>query len=316
MVQFKRHAKEDVAGTSTTTLPSSTSTGSARDNSALSTVVTMSLQHHGSNGGEEAGKAKQQISRGDAFRLIYLGNYEISPPAVTGDGQVHIIDSLVAKVRASMPAQTGGKNIFHKKKKAIGSQLHRRNSFTRKSSFSKSPPEVVRAFSASEDDHRSTEQQLQQGHSEPDISVTPHIPSPDMQSDSSAELFTSANGDLQERQRESPSLLSSLLPGNSHKTSVVQPDKTAESSEYDIIPELGTLQKSSEFQSLSLSPKEEAPKFCKVKVQLVFSGVHVVVQAEDSSAVLVRKPVKTISCCAQVRGGGGGGGKEVRDKGQ
>ena len=264
----------------------------------------MSLQHQSSNGGGRRASGLQ----GDGYRLVYLGSYKIPPPAATGDGQVQIIDSLVGRVRESMATQTSRMGLFHSKKKRSIGALRKRKSGNRsldsESTLSKSSPPLIRS-STCDDSHCSREEQLspqlKQGHSTPDISVhSPTSPTYGL-SDGAA-----ASGDFFHDQEEGPE---KEWPSrtSSHKSTLLQTHTVSENAGFDTIPELVNLQNSSEFQALSSNQKLQKEgshtKPSSIKVQLVFSGVHMVVIAEDSSQVLFKKSIKTIGCCAQVKEG-------------
>ena len=73
----------------------------------------------------------------------------------------------------------------------------------------------------------------------------------------------------------------------------------SESSDFDTLPELASLQDSPEFQGLS-QKNLSARKHLNQNVKLVFSGLTVKVVLEESGEELLKRKIRTIVCCAQV----------------
>lgn len=317
MAQFKQHVKEEVIipatiNSSSDSTSSIASSSIKSDSSAApvpkSSGYIMSLQHKHPS---EEGGSGQQTTQGDSHKLIYLGNYEISSPAVTGDGQVQIIDSLVARVREVIAAEVNLQRKSSLKKRSIGARLRSRSVSNNKSSpplgvkpsVTKSSPPLCRESSSSSDgSHGSSEQQqqAQPGARVIDISVVPPMSPTEVQLDNAADLCPPSNGDELINREEFQEGESQLFTSSQMPTSA-QPRKISENADFDTIPELVNLQKSTEFQALSSSLTLGKAKPSSIKVRLMFSGVHVVVVAEESNDVLIKESIKTIACCAQVR---------------
>ena len=285
----------------------------------------------GAAGSRSSGKPPVQ---GDTYKLVYLGKSKIPSSVTTGSDQVKIIDTLVVKAREALAARSNVQGKQGPRKKSIGSRLRGRNTkssppISRTQSFGKSSPPISRTQSFGKSSPPISRTQSF-GKSSPPISKTQSFgkssPVKRVRSSSDGE-----QGDMEKQEEDrghNISLLppgkaeealskSAMLNGNRRKVrdevdvaasvsaSSSRVSRTLDNGEFDTIPELGNLQRSLEFQALSGMHNEDHmntmdKNTVNIKVQLNFTGVHVVVVAEETSEVLFKKSIKTIACCAQV----------------
>ena len=289
MAGFKEHAQEEIAVPPTVTHNHHASSANIKSSGYI-------MSSHSDPFPQGAG---------EEYKLEYLGKYEVPPPATSSSDQVKIIDSLVAKVREGMAVSDGSQSSKTRSRiKSFGAKLKR-------SSVTTKPPlpttgtdhvdsESIACSNAVSDvaggtqdtgsiSSTSSEQQMQAGS---DVSITLTSSSPEERAadNSDGDIPTSPDDPADQHTAYKQS-----SPDFSTKDRQV-----SESTDFDTIPELVNLQTSSEFQALSLKVGSNKP-FQNQKVRLTFSGVSVVVVTEEMGEIVLKKSIRTVACCAQVR---------------
>lgn len=88
-------------------------------------------------------------------------------------------------------------------------------------------------------------------------------------------------------------------------------ESSLDMSDYDIIPDLESLQSSSEFQTLA-KLFEQGVELPAKRVELVITGLVVKVTSAESGDMLLCRSLRSILCCGQVGTGGRGGARGGR----
>jgi len=307
MIHFKQHAKEEISLQApvgdhthqTHPLPDNTLVGG-------SSACVLSLRGKGGleSGGQEESAGKPP-TLGDTYKLVFLGKYKMAVSVNTGSEQVELIDVLVTKVKETLAARAA--TSLGGARKSIGSRLLSRTgkpspSFLRKSSLGKPPPGKP---PPGDSDRRASEGDQGRVVRRKKGGMLPSTGREDV-------LSTSAPSSMleriarQSREKDEDSSSTRSEEGGPVQTDI--PPRSHDNGDFDTIPELGNLQRTEEFRALSgaaaVSASLEADAVEKstvnVKVLLHFTGINVLAVAEESSNIIFKKTIKTITCCAQV----------------
>ena len=296
MNHFKQHAKEEIS----LQAPVSDHAHTTRphDNTLMggSSAYVLSLCGEGGTelGGKQETSGKPPI-RGDTYKLVFLGKYQMPMPVNTGSVQVELIDVLVAKVKEALAARAT--NSQPGVRKSIGSRLLGRTSkpspFLRRSSVGKPQGDSDRRASAGDQGGQIGRSRGKEGTGCDDILS------------SSAPSSMSERRSRKSREKEEDK---SSRSGEEQDPVRLSAARTHENGDFDIIPELGNLQQSEEFRALSgaaatsdsLEMNNVEKCTVNVRVLLHFTGSNVLAVAEESTNLVFKKSIKTIACCAQV----------------
>ena len=285
MQEFKEHAQEEV-----TVPPTINHTSSA----PMPTDMKSSGYVMSSSSGTS-------LPTEETFKMEYWGRFEVPSPASSNTDQVFIIDSLVAKIK-----EAKGRI----KKKSFSSRFMSRSNSSKVSAASA----AVEGVGA---DGPATAKEGLELRDDSDVVITLTASSP-MQEDGEAGSTSSLSTGEPCASPEDPA--DEHTPCNQLTTAAVATAAAAqlngrlrtESTDFDTLPELANLKSSMEFQALSLKrggvggegggeggKEAQGPRVQRVR--LVFSGVSVVVTAEQNQDVILKKSIRSIACCAQVR---------------
>ncbi len=286
MQEFKEHAQEEVSVPPTISHTSSAPTMPA---DAKSSGYIMSVS-----------SSSDSLPTEETFSLQYWGRFEVPSPASSNTDQVLIIDSLVAKMKEVMPAKA------RIKKKSFGSRFMRSSSAKMASAVAAVDVEGVDGPISSKEDSEARE--------DSDVAIT-FTPSSPMQEEGEAGSTSSLSTGEPCASPEDPADVHT--PCNQPSITAVATTvaaalngriRTESTADFDTLPELANLKSSTEFQALSGGgggggggAGREGREVAVQKVCLVFSGVSVVVTVEQTHHVILKKSIKSIACCAQVR---------------
>lgn len=307
MQEFKEHAREEV------TVPPTISHTS-------SVPVPVDIK---SSGYVMSSSNSGALPTEETFRMDYWGRFEVPSPASSNTDQVLIIDSLVGKMRETMPPKSRSKKKSFSSRfmgRSISSKLSSSSSAvdevdanTKESSESRDDPDIAIMLTPSSPVQEASEagstSSISTGDpccTSPDDPADEHTPC-NQQPSSGAPQFNSQqpNSAAPQLNNQRPNSAAPQLRPSSAAPQLNGRIRT-ESNDFDTLPELANLKSSTEFQALSLKTggEEGGGKEGRVqRVRLVFSGVSVVVSAEQDQHIILKKPIKSIACCAQVSRG-------------
>lgn len=298
MMEFKEHAQEEVTVPPTITHNlGSTMDSSSADIKSSGYIMSTSSQSSG-------------LSQEEEYKLEYWGKYEIPSLDSANYDQVAIIDTLVSKCREAMPKHRTKKRSFGSK--FMGRSMSKpplgHGGLDAVDSSASLSAASISSVESEEDSMTTSSVSLAQksvaysinGSDSSDVSLTltPSSPPP-------PEVRQSSSTSPDDPADHHVSCTQALRSAGSSASLHSQLRQRTESTDFDTLPELANLKSSTEFQALSMSVSGSGTGVATVqsqqKVRLLFSGVSVVVAVEQTQHIILKKSIRNIACCAQVR---------------
>ena len=298
MSKFKVHAREEVSIGSTI----SRSKASDLPTKSSGLIFSTSLKHHP----PERQSSQEKPRQGSEYHVQFLGKFEVPSPSSSKDNQVQTIDKIVSRLKDSYEVKTKKKESFSSR---IRAKLTSSVGLKSSSTPSLSTEDVDFATPPSDDQlsSQSNPSLCSQESGSPDMSVRVFTSSPEPlefsvggsegskeEVDGSGATEHVQNGEMDGQRDETHSA------GQANGEVLHSKDRTRNDSicsDFDTIPELASLQDSAVFQSLS-GPQGPPSR----RVRLVLSELTVMLVCEDSGERVMKKSVRNILSCAQVRG--------------
>ena len=294
MSKFKAHAREEVSVGSTI----SRSKMSDLPTKSSGLIFSSSLKHHP----PEVQPTQDTPREGSEYHVQFLGKFEVPSPSTSSDNQVQTIDKLVSRLKENYDMKS-------KKKESFSSRIRAKLSSSASLKSSSTPTlgkDDVGSATPPSDDQMSSQSNpslcSQGSGSSSDVSIPIFSVSSDpVESEGTnkgvepTEHVQNGIAGGQSDKQDSVDPANGDIPHGEDKTTHNRNDSVC--SDFDTIPELASLQDSALFQSLS-GPLALPSR----RVKLVFSDLTVFLVSEDGGERIMKKNIRNIVCCAQVRG--------------